>query len=271
LVVDGRFTRELVVDEGTLVVQPAAAGTVPVVTLSIARTLVGAAQSGEGEAWQAAQVIGFGIVSIDTSITKGLPSYDKRAAWVALVPGSPDVRFAAATAPQPSFEMIVLDADSGADVLVYRTAGLGLCGGPADCTPVLHGPSVEAATEIVSVPWTATQRPDPYNTGRLDWVVSYNLPSCAVIFDSPGVYWTRGVGGPVDLYVDLEEPMDPARSCPPPHLGVSVFGPETTPISQVGHAPLGAGTSSPTIPTTPAAPAASGRRGSSRSSTAAAA
>jgi hypothetical protein len=48
--------------------------------------------------------------------------------------------------------VFVLDAGRGDDVLVYRSAGLGLCGGPAACTPVLHGPSVEAATEIVSIP-----------------------------------------------------------------------------------------------------------------------
>lgn len=245
LVGGGRFSRGVVVDGGRLVVEPAPANVLPVVGLARARALVGAAQSGEGDGWGPAQLIGFGIVSIDPALTSGLPAYARRAAWVALLAPSPAVRFADDAKPQASFEVIVLDAGSGGAVLVYRSRGLAQCHGPSSCTPELGGPSVAAASEIVSIPWTAAgQRPDPYNSGRVDWLVSYTIPRCAVVFDSPGVYWPSGEGGPPALFVDVEEPMDQSLSCSPSRSVTSAVGPESTPVTQVRHAPVGTGISS---------------------------
>jgi hypothetical protein len=244
LVRDGGFTRAVVVDGGRLVVEPLPASAVLPVTLSRAKGLVAAAQSGEGDGWGAAELIGAGVVTIDPALTKGLPRYERRAAWVAFAAASGSVRVASSNTPQPSFEVIVLDADTGDDVLVYESAGLGICGGPVGCTPAVHGPSVSAASEIVSIPWTAAgERPDPYEAGRVDWLISYTLPRCAAVFDSPGVYYAGSAAGPATLYVDVEIPMVPTRSCSAAHTTTSVFGPETGPISSVRHAPVGAGVS----------------------------
>ncbi len=245
LVRDGRLVRGLLVDDGRLVIEPLPLDARLPITLQRAKAVVAAAQSGEGAGWEPAELIAAGVVTIAPGLTKGLPGYESRPAWVALATASDTVRLANSDSPQPWFEVIVLDARTGGDVLVYRSEGLSVCGGPSSaCAPTLHQPSVSAARELVSIAWNAvSQRPDPYGEGFVDWVISYALPRCAAIFDGPGIYFTGSEYGPATLYIEVEIPMVPTRSCSPSRLASSVVGPERSPISAVRHAAVGVGVS----------------------------
>jgi hypothetical protein len=245
LVIKERFTRPLSVDGGKLVVTPLPPNMSPAVPLSQARRVLAAAESGEGDGWRPGRLLGLGLVSINPALTRGLPRYERRPAWVALALQSGAAYAAMSASPRPFFELIVFDAEHGDDVLVYHGAGLGICVSLSGCRSVVSRPRVFPASEIFSVPWRAvTERPDPYSAGRVDWVISYTVPRCASVFDSPGIYWTGEIeNSHVVLYIDVEEPMVPELSCSPARVVTSEFGPEATPLSKVGHAPLEFGVS----------------------------
>src|SRR6202034_3441065 len=95
-------------------------------------------------------------------------SFHNRLAWLVVVQTNPVAfncpaeRAPVHLVPRPSdhgYEVFMIDARTGTDALVYRE------GGPRECTSGARvPPSVSAAEESVSVPWTLVSRnPDGYS------------------------------------------------------------------------------------------------------------
>jgi hypothetical protein len=253
-IVGGRVARPIIIDGGTLTIDPAPTTMSPAVTLEQATALAKAAQTYASGASEAAD-IGFGVVDVATSLSNGLPSYRYRPAWVALwgpqteasvsCPGSAN---GSPTPPTPTIQVVLIDSQTAGDVLDYRSRGSGPCAGQ------ITGPSVQRAEENVSIPWTAVGEtsvsqeqlhrifPPTANLPKsaVSWMIRYTIPRCASV-PATGVYDTAGTAHPV-LYVQAQVPISPPSSCAPAKAVTQSFGPETVAINQVGHAPTGVGT-----------------------------
>ena len=249
VIVDGRVVRPILVDDGTLTVEPASSRVSPAVTLEQAEQIAKAAQtysSGPIDAFN----IGFGIVDLSTSVSNGLPAYSGRPAWVALWGPQSEVGVSCPAVGSdsspltPTVQVVLIDSQTGGDVLQYRSNGNSPCGGP------LIGPSVGRALENISIPWTALGEtsisqeqlrrlfpPSPnLPQNAVSWTIRYTLPPCASepatgVFDS-------STDHPI-LYIEAQLPISPPPSCSPAKTVTQDWGPETTPINKVGHAPTG--------------------------------
>lgn len=250
-IVNGHVTRPIILDGGTLRIEPSPSALSPTVTLQQADSVVKAAQTYTPGTLDPADV-GLGIVDLAASVSGGLPPYSNRFAWVAILgPQSqvaiscPGVTGGNSGPATPSAQVVLIDARTGADVLDYRSRGNGPCGGP------ITGPSVQRAQEVISIPWTGVGEtpvskqqlhqlfPPTANVPDRDvnWVIRYTVPRCATVRDS-GVYDRTGPSQPI-LYVEVHVPISPPAACTPSKTVTQDFGPETVPISQAQHAPTG--------------------------------
>jgi hypothetical protein len=246
-IIGGRFTRAITLDGGALIIEPPPASTSAKFPIEQADQIIGAAQPYNPGKFTPGDT-GLGIVDLADSVAPGLPAYTDRAAWIAVV--GPDTNAAVSCpgasggiAPVPTVDVIIVDAQSGGDVLDYRSKGNGPCGG------TLTGPSAKRAEETVSIPWTAVgdqpvseqqfHQLFPPNAvmpkGEETWVITYTIPRCAMLFDSPGIYEQTT---PV-LYIEVQEPISPPATCAPSKTVTQSFGPEDVPVSEAGHAPTG--------------------------------
>jgi hypothetical protein len=255
-IVDGRVLRPIIIDGGALRIDPAPSTLSATFTLEQARSVVKAAQThDQGTVLQstASQAdVGFGVVDLADKLSVGLPAYSDRPAWVAILKPRSATMYCPPTSASstsgsatPVVDVVLLDAQTGTDVLDYRSRGSGPCGGQ------ITGPSIQRAQEIISIPWISVgespltqkqvqQFPPNANLSNsaVNWTIQYTVPRCATIFDSPGIYEPTGPNNPV-LYVDAQRPITPPSSCPPARTVTNTFGPETTSLSQAKHGPTG--------------------------------
>jgi hypothetical protein len=242
--------RPIVVDNGALRIVPAPPAQPARLSFQSAYKTVKAAQTYDQGTFIAADV-GYGDVSLSTALTKKLPDYQSRYAWVAFL--GPQKAFSCAAygggVLQPAFHVIIVDARTGKAVLDYRSRGTGPCGGK------VTGPVVQRAEEILSLRWRALadqpvtaaqahQLNAPGGTfapNSVNWVISYTIPRCGKAADN-GLYYLSGLGEPPTLYVDAQVPIDPSRSCARSRVVTTTFGPERTPASTARHAPTGLAT-----------------------------
>ncbi|HUE59410.1 MAG TPA: hypothetical protein VMO88_07485 [Acidimicrobiales bacterium] len=189
-------------------------------SLSRAEKLVLAASTAVHETGSPA-LVALGRVTLSLKRQGGLPSYRDRLAWIGVMssnqsvscapspPGSGSVRVLYA----PYFFVVLLDAQTGKDVVDYRTRGTPNCGGE------VTGPRVLRADELLSVPWTAEGEQ-----------LGYTIPACARLYMQGGYGW-----GPETMFIDVEGPIDP-----PPHCSPARTVAWTSPAgSEMAHAPTG--------------------------------
>jgi hypothetical protein len=238
-------------DGGDLEIKPPKPGDVPL--LNANQAICGAMASTGPLSASVAQGVaaGYGRVSVAAKFfpaPTGLPapgqsasmyptvlSFHNRLAWLVVVHRGP-VAFNCPLERSPvhlvtrptdhGYEVFMIDARTGTDALVYQE------GGPGGCTSGARvPPSVTAAKESVSVPWTLTARnPDGYSGTIAAVVLPCDQFPSTVLVDS---------GGP-NVVVQVTRPFGPP--CGPP---------ETVPISLdaatvtsdlpavIGHDPVG--------------------------------
>jgi hypothetical protein len=245
---DRRVARPIAVDRGALRIDPPPMSQSPVVPFEQANAIVNAARSYDQGIVVPAD-IGFGIVYVNDAFSAGLPPYSGRSAWVAVLAPPPSGGadcVAGGGAVEPRAHVVIIDAETGDDVLDYQTRGTGPCGG------IVNGPTVQRAQEITSLAWIGvgqrpvtaqqTQRIFPPGVtvpaGAVNWVLRSTIPPCGSITAS-GVDYPSGLSTLPALYVDAQVPIDQPSSCPPAKTVTTTLGPENTPISQVQHAPTG--------------------------------
>jgi hypothetical protein len=231
-VVDGRLQRPIIVDGGQMGIAPPPAGATPRFSLGQATATAHRAESGLGAYPQLGSVI-LGRVWIASGLTEGLPSYQGRLAWVALTsfnPGSVSYPLCVAT----PLEIVVLDAATGHDVLDFEARGL-------SCSAAPTTPRVTAATELLSIPWTAIgEGPNRGQPQYFDWHVRYKIPACGTVGENVSLP-TPGhpKAGHQVLGMLATVPLDMPARCSPARTVTTWFGPEWDPLSRVVHEPIG--------------------------------
>jgi hypothetical protein len=233
----GRVVRPLVVDGGALVVTPPPARAHPGIDRTTAATDVRASTTATPGTVDPAGTA-LGVVRFAPGLGAPGRAGSTRLAWVGVV--GPEL---GASCPaerggtgrtavyRPAFHVVVVSAD-GSGALEYTSAGTSVCGGP------VRPPSLTGAARIVSVPWTPVGTSELAGTPtRYVWRISYGVPSCGGVFDSPGIFFTAP-GSPA-LYVEVRLPLIDPRNCTTEQESTTDFGPEFVPVAQAGHAPLG--------------------------------
>jgi hypothetical protein len=218
---DGRVQTALTLDDGTFQALPAPANTEPRVRAALAfcNLLAGATANNFevlGAAAEHGLSFGLGVVTVADSLLRpgprgylvgvqeqsvSLAPYRARLAWLAVI--KPDIVSScppmSATTPSrppaktlPSYEILAIDANTGADGIVYSARTNNLCGSPG-----YRAPNVVPATEFVSLPWTLIRRgPGPQSA-----TISYQSRSC----DQPSGVTFAGTDKPV-VIADRDNP-----------------------------------------------------------------
>jgi hypothetical protein len=276
---DHRYVRAVTLDAGRLSVVPAPSDEQPTFSMATARAALTSSANPSLQGLHSGSVFGFGLVSIDSSTPGDTTVVRRLPAWVGFAWGgasscpaesATSTTSPASIPPSSGYTAAVVGAATGTPALVYTAAG-------STCGSAPTGPTVSAATETLSVPWTPT---GPVRHGKL--TVSYTAPSCATLAKAGGQGNLRS--GTFTLTVDVAVPFDRARcagraehtttvqllpthlppgSPTPPTAGISLrhgtLGPapqlQTTPVSH--HASTSAGA----VPTTSRASAPIGLAG----------
>jgi hypothetical protein len=162
----GRFTSSVRFDDGALTISPAS-GAPPVVTESQAIGLF--RSTGVPDQLVSQVFVGYGNVTVDPRLSAGAASrLGNHPSWVVIYQpgrhGCPLMTARQSRSPEGR-QVFILDASNGADAFVYREAG-SWCGGP------VAGPSITAAQQYVSLPWTLVSR----DAGSL--TVRYQASNC---------------------------------------------------------------------------------------------
>jgi hypothetical protein len=233
----GRVNRTLVIDGGELVITPPP----PRAHAGISRSAATGDASGSTTATPGLvdpAGIALGVVRFASSLKASVRAPGGRLAWVGIV----GPQLGASCAPRlgstgqpaiyrPSFHVVVIWA-TGGSALSYTSKGTGVCGGS------IRPPSLVGATRIISVPWWPVSSSElPSTPTRYIWRISYSVPICGVLFDSPGIF-SIGPNAPT-LFIQVTVPLIIPRGCKSQKVTTSDFGPESVPIDQAGHAPLG--------------------------------
>lgn len=240
----GVFTRTVILDDGALTITPAPPTLQPQIAQTRAQVLVGSDSQVYMRGWNGS--LGFAEVSINPKLASGVKDAP---AWVAVIkqeapfcPNTPSPSTPAATAPAQSWSpgyLAVIVAGNGTKVLDYHSRSQ-VCDFPA------KGPSVSAATQLVSIPWqqvslqgqTLTfryQRPacDPYAVGM-------SGPSLSVAGNAKTGQWSLEafIEAPYSLtYHDLFNCGGPWATATT-RIGPSPGAP-LPPVNVVNHAPTG--------------------------------
>lgn len=197
---DGRIRRALSLDDGTFRAVPAPHNARPRVSASLAlcNLLAGATANNFSvidAGTEHGMSFGLGVVTVAEAVlktgprsylvggqqqTSSLQPYHARLAWIAVIkpdvpascPAMPVTASARPTAPAkalPAYEVLAIDADTGADGIVYSARTNALCGLPGN-RPAALAPAVE----FVSVPWTLITR----GPGAQSATISYQPRPC---------------------------------------------------------------------------------------------
>ena len=166
-----------------------------------------------------------------TTSTSGPPAasiarYDGRLAWVGIVWGprcgaSPATTTTAARHATGAYVAVIVDANTGRDVVAYTSAGVEGCGGDE------QGPHAEAPDELVSVPWSVV--------GPSSTAVTVSVPPCGSYYG-----WTEvPTSATTSLQVVARRPYSGCPSTAATTQTVDSVVPLGGAQSQVLHAPLG--------------------------------
>jgi hypothetical protein len=172
----GRFVAPVELDDGTLLVEPPTADEQPTISEAQAATEIWASSAFTG---YHQGFLAYGVVTITMS-APGVPTVTSLPAWVGFAMGNAAScpAMTAPTrpttteqpAPTPGYSAVVIGAGSGVPAVAYRARGA-LCGAPPT------GPTVSAASEVLSVPWVATGPLVPNSPA----VLQVTLPSCGAL------------------------------------------------------------------------------------------
>ena len=268
---NGRFTRTVNLDAGNLTINPPPKTAHPAISAKLAECNLRAALTDEGfpveyEIQLAGLTFGLATVSIRDSLLTGhssmqgisgtglphppaLHAYHQRLAWVAIIqpaivsscpsttssarpaasppPWSPDV------AKLPGYQVLVIDADTGADGLDYAASR------NENCFAGIQQPSLTPAVEDVSVPWTLVSRNPDHYSGTIDIPVrscdgSQNGGVFNVSRETPGLVMT-----------ELQRPFNACGSSRNQAVRLQAATVTATLPRVLVHAPLGAVDKSP--------------------------
>jgi hypothetical protein len=192
---DDRLQTELDLDDGGFQATPAPSGAQPRVSASIALcNLLAGGTAGNFTVLDAVaehgMSFGLAVVTVADSVLKtgpggnsvgrsppgeGPQSYRARLAWIAVI--KPDVISSCPSSPSPPntqkrippYQILAIDADTGAAGILYSAKTNALCGFPG-----YRAAYVTVAAEFVSVPWTLVSRgPGPQSA-----TIRYEPRSC---------------------------------------------------------------------------------------------
>jgi hypothetical protein len=242
---DERLQRAFSLDDGLFRAIPASATARPTISASMAFcNLLAGATATNVRVFDAARAhglsFGLAVVTIADSIlhtgprsylvdggtqTESLQRYDARLAWIAVIaPDSmsscPAMRASSSSAPTaargdlPGYQVLAIDADTGAAGIVYSARTNGPCG-----STTVQPASVAPAVEFVSVPWTmVTRGADPQSA-----TISYQPRPCDLrtfgLFDEtkqPAVWADRS--NPALVTVELARVLTTCGAAEPTHL-----------------------------------------------------
>lgn len=272
---DGRITSTLSLDGGQFRATPPADSAKPEIDAALAycNLLAGIDSSNRGviESIPAHGVsFGLGVLTVDKSLAQidqgfhavgpggtplptpqaNLTPYAKRLAWIAvfepdqvfncpvgIVPDGKTPPTTASTKRLPGYQILAIDADTGANGIRYSATTNSPCGEPGT-----RDPSYTPAKVFVSVPWTLTTR----GTDPTRATIAYAARPCDdrsnLVYDSasekPAVFLTRDHPGLVD--VTLERTL---TTCGPAvQVPVMLRGeyPKDDVPERLVHAPVGA-------------------------------
>lgn len=229
--VNGRVMRTVVIDGGMVVLGSPPRDSHPAVSHAGAQADARASTTATPGAIDPA---GTALASVHIALTVARTAKrpGRQLAWVTVIRPELGVSCLASEGTvEPSFHVLITAA-SGSSASIYTSKGTGPCGG------TIHPPSLTPAFKIESISWRSlsstalSTSPPKYN-----WTISYQVPRCASVFDSPGIYFL-GPGVPV-LYVQVRTPVISSRRCAEGRASNTVIGPEDVPVTAARHAPLG--------------------------------
>ena len=193
-----RVTTAISLDGGKFRATPASSSTRPVITadLALCNELAAATNQNStmsGAAQEAGFSFGLALVTIEVPVRNRFVAsgsavtqpnnptpagYRKRLAWIgvgapAVIASCPKMTNPPTSAPAgtrlPGYQIVVIDAQTGADGVLYSAAANNICGFPGD-----SGPSAQPAWQFASAPWTLVQRlPDGRSAD-----ITYQRRSC---------------------------------------------------------------------------------------------
>jgi hypothetical protein len=228
--VNGRVVRTVVIDGGMMVLSPPPLSSHPVLRHAGASADAAASTAATSGVIDSAGTA-LGSVRIAPALARTAKTPARQLAWVAVIGPQIGVSCLATEGTvEPSFHVLVIAA-SGSSASMYTSRGTGPCGG------AISPPSLGSASKIESIRWQGLSNaqvstsPPKYN-----WTISYRVPSCGSVFDSPGIYFQQGIPS---LFVQVTVPLISSPRCVKGRVSTAVFGPEDVPVNAAQHAPLG--------------------------------
>ncbi len=228
--VNGRVMRTVVIDGGMMVLSP------PPPSSHSAVSRAGASAEAAASTTATPGVIdpagtALGSVHFAPALARTAKARARQLSWVTLIGPQLGVScLATEGTAEPSFRILVIAA-SGSSASMYTSRGTAPCGG------AIRPPSLLSASKIESIRWQGlgsaevSTLPPKYN-----WTISYRVPTCGSVFDSPGIYFQQGIP---TLFVQVSVPLISSPQCVTGRAVTAVFGPEDVPVNAAQHAPLG--------------------------------
>jgi hypothetical protein len=228
--VNGRVVRTVVIDGGMMVLSPPPPSSHSAVSRAGASAEAGASTTATPGVIDPAGTA-LGSVHIAPALARTAKTRARQLAWVTVIGPQLGVSCLATEGTvEPSFHVLVIAA-SGSSASMYTSRGTAPCGG------AIRPPSLLSASKIESIRWLGlgsaevSTSPPKYN-----WTISYRVPTCGSVFDSPGIYFQQGIPS---LFVEVTVPLISSPRCLKGRAVTAVFGPEDVPINAAQHAPLG--------------------------------
>jgi hypothetical protein len=239
-------------DGGDLVVKPPRSEDVPLLSADQAICAATNATAGLSGSVEQGVAVGYGRASVASKLFPAITSFPypgfvaaqnptvksftNRLAWIVVVhtdsaayscpQSSPTAHLVPPRAGDHGYEVFMIDARSGTDAIIYTEGGPGVCP-----TSRRVPPSISAAEESVSVPWTLVSRdPDGYSG-----TISATVLPCDKVPSSVLVDW-----GSPNVEVRVTRPFGPP--CGPPMTAtISLHAAEVTADlpAVIGHDPVG--------------------------------
>jgi hypothetical protein len=192
-----RVRTTLTLDEGAFLAAPPPRDARPAISAGLAYcNLLAGATTNNASVVEAADVHGlsFGLadVTIPLSMVKTGPqpylvggrphtmtlaAYNRRLAWVAIVepvmvascPTQPNNSSSAPSAPLPGYQIMIIDADTGSDGVIYSSRTNNICN-----VAGYTSPGIVPSAEFVSLPWTVVH----LGPGPKSATITYQARSC---------------------------------------------------------------------------------------------
>jgi hypothetical protein len=228
--VNGRIVRTIVIDGGMVVLSPPPPSSRSAVSRAGASAEAAASTTATPGVIDPADTA-LGSVHFTRALARKVKARARQLAWVTVIGPQLGVSCLATEGTlEPSFHVLVIAA-SGSSASIYTSRGTAPCGG------AIRPPSLLPASKIESIRWRGlgsaevSTSPPKYN-----WTISYRVPTCGSVFDSPGIYFQQGIPS---LFVEATVPLISSPRCVKGRAVTAVFGPDGVPINAAQHAPLG--------------------------------